>query len=371
MTKVEGEKEKLIRTLLAVTSGKIFVEVERARLTRMLASMKEAENNVSEAAEVMQDVAVETFGAMAKTEKIDFILEQVRLCLDKKDYIRAQILAKKIAPRALTSEEVTKDSQVTGQAAMDAGADGTYHVVPPAEGTPSLPELRVRYYELMIRYYSYKADYLECCRCYRAISEDKEVQADEAKWRPVLIKTSWFVVLSKAGPEQQSLLTLTSADKRLDEMPLYRRLLSRFTTKEVIDWQEFVAECGAEIDAQESIFGAGLEESAGEARRKDLRDRVVEHNVIVISLYYTRISIGRLASLLGLNEVEAEKHLSEMVVSKAVSAKIDRPKAIITFTGGGGSNDELNGWAGNISKLLALVETSNHRLLKDMQAAKA
>lgn len=30
----------------------------------------------------------ETFGAMAKTEKIAFILEQVRLCLDRKDYVR-------------------------------------------------------------------------------------------------------------------------------------------------------------------------------------------------------------------------------------------------------------------------------------------
>ena len=127
----------------------------------------------------------------------------------------------------------------------------------------------------------------------------------------------------------------------------------------------------AEMDAQESIFGAGLEEAAGEARRRDLRDRVVEHNVIVIAMYYTRITVARLASLLGLGEAEAEAHLSEMVVSKAVSAKIDRPKAVVTFTGGGGADDLLNGWAGNISKLLALVETSNHRLLKDLQAAKA
>jgi 26S proteasome regulatory subunit N5 len=36
----------------------------------------------------MQEVAVETFGAMAKTEKIDFVLEQVRLCLDKGDFVR-------------------------------------------------------------------------------------------------------------------------------------------------------------------------------------------------------------------------------------------------------------------------------------------
>lgn len=32
----------------------------------------------------------ETFGAMAKTEKIAYILEQVRLCLDRKDFVRAQ-----------------------------------------------------------------------------------------------------------------------------------------------------------------------------------------------------------------------------------------------------------------------------------------
>ena len=30
----------------------------------------------------------ETYGAMAKTEKVAFILEQVRLCLARKDYVR-------------------------------------------------------------------------------------------------------------------------------------------------------------------------------------------------------------------------------------------------------------------------------------------
>lgn len=42
---------------------------------------------------------VETFGAMAKTEKVAFILEQVRLCLDKKDFVRASILSKKVSSR--------------------------------------------------------------------------------------------------------------------------------------------------------------------------------------------------------------------------------------------------------------------------------
>lgn len=34
---------------------------------------------------------------MEKNEKVDFILEQMRLCLAKKDYIRAQIISNKIS----------------------------------------------------------------------------------------------------------------------------------------------------------------------------------------------------------------------------------------------------------------------------------
>lgn len=72
----EETKVKLIKSLLSVTEGKIFVEIERARLTRKLAAIKEANGEISEAADILQEVAVETYGAMAKTEKIAFILEQ-------------------------------------------------------------------------------------------------------------------------------------------------------------------------------------------------------------------------------------------------------------------------------------------------------
>lgn len=36
----------------------IFVEIERARLTRRLAMMQEAEGNIKDAAETLQEVAV-------------------------------------------------------------------------------------------------------------------------------------------------------------------------------------------------------------------------------------------------------------------------------------------------------------------------
>ena len=41
-----------------MTEGKIYIEIERARLTKRLARIKEDEGNVDEAADVLQEVAV-------------------------------------------------------------------------------------------------------------------------------------------------------------------------------------------------------------------------------------------------------------------------------------------------------------------------
>ena len=113
----KATKISLIKTLQGVTEGKIFVEIERARLTRRLAAIQEADGQVAEAADTMQEVPVETFGAMAKAEKIAFILEQVRLCLAKKDYMRAQILSRKISPKAFVIR--------SGEGKGEIGIEGT------------------------------------------------------------------------------------------------------------------------------------------------------------------------------------------------------------------------------------------------------
>merc|ERR1719452_355364 len=90
---------KLIDTLRTVTAGKIYVENERARLTHRLAKIHEKDDNVAEAAKLMQELQVETYGSMERTEKVELILEQMRLCLITKDFIRTQIISKKISTR--------------------------------------------------------------------------------------------------------------------------------------------------------------------------------------------------------------------------------------------------------------------------------
>ncbi len=39
---------------------------------------------------------VETYGSMDKQEKVEYILEQVRLCLEKGDFVRGAIVSKKL-----------------------------------------------------------------------------------------------------------------------------------------------------------------------------------------------------------------------------------------------------------------------------------
>ncbi|GMH03892.1 hypothetical protein Nepgr_005731 [Nepenthes gracilis] len=349
---------ELTKTLNSVSAGKIYVEIERARLTKKLAKIKEEQGQIAEAADLMQEIAVETFGAMAKTEKIAFILEQVRLCLDRQDYVRAQILSRKISPRVFdadTSKEKKKPKE--GENIVEEAPDDI----------PSMPELKHIYYELMIRYYSHHNDYLEICRCFMAIYEIPSVRENQEQWIPVLRKICWYLVLSPHGPMQSSLLNSTLEDKNLSEIPLFKSLLKQLVTMEVIQWTAFWEAYKDEFGNEKNLLGGSLVDKAAE----DLRQRIIEHNILVVSNYYSRITLKRLADLLCLGIQEAEKHLSEMVVSKALVAKIDRPMGVVCFQVAKDSNEILNSWAMNLEKLLDLVEKSCHQIHKETMVNKA
>lgn len=63
--------------------------------------MKEEDGELRQAADVILDVQVETYGSMQKEEKLDYIMYQMRLVLDLKDFVRTQIIMKKIQRRNL------------------------------------------------------------------------------------------------------------------------------------------------------------------------------------------------------------------------------------------------------------------------------
>ncbi|MBA0600833.1 hypothetical protein Gorai_004029 [Gossypium raimondii] len=295
---------------------------------------------------------------MAKTEKIAFILEQVRLCLDRQDYVRAQILSRKISPRVFdidSSKEKKKPKE------------GDNVVEEPPADIPSLLELKRIYYELMIRYYFHNNDYLEICRCYKAIYEIPSIRENPSQWIPVLRKICWYLILAPHDPMQSSLLNSMLEDKNLSEIPKFRLLLKQLVTMEVIQWTSLWNSYKDEFENEKNMLGGSLGDKAAE----DLKQRIIEHNILVVSRYYSRITLKRLAELLCLTVEEAEKHLSEMVVSKALVAKIDWPMGIVCFQVAKDSNEILNSWAVNLEKLLDLVEKSCHQIHKETMVHKA
>ena len=198
----------------------IYVEIERARLIRKLAKIKEDQGLINEAAELMQEIAVSvvtyiifipstsyhfhvctlfcvwsTCGAagwniwcdgknwkdsfysrasmfcvfpsefcflvcflgsycrfyhwnLTVADWVDFwicSIFQVRLCLDRQDYVRAQILSRKISPRVFDVDPSKEKKPKEGDAVVEEA---------PAD-IPSLLELKRIYYELMIRWVIY------------------------------------------------------------------------------------------------------------------------------------------------------------------------------------------------------------------------
>lgn len=127
-------KIELIKSLIAVCEGKIFVEGESAHLQFILAKIYENQGKILEACEAIQDVHVETFGSLSKTEKGNYILEQIRLNLLQKDYIRTAIHSRKMNLKMLEEEGFEK--------------------------------IKIQYYTMQIEFYTYEKNVWEICQAY-------------------------------------------------------------------------------------------------------------------------------------------------------------------------------------------------------------
>lgn len=331
-------KLELITTLNEVTDGKIFVEVEKARLTKMLAEIKEKEGDVEGAAELLQEVQVETFTAMERREKTEYILEQMRLVITKKDYIRTQIISKKLNPKLLEADD--------------------------------FQDLKIRYYEFMVRYWLHEEKFLDVSKSYHCIFKTASIQADESKWKACLTNHALYLIMAPYDNEQADMMNKLSTMevKKLEKIPAFQGLVKLFLTNELATWP-LAAE--AEIKAHEAFQDKPFD--GGPARWDTLRKRVTQHNIKVISEMYDQIHTKRFCELIGVDDKVAEKELSEMVTSKFVQAKIDRPGGSIKFGAKQTYTDHLNGWSGSIGKLLDHVETVCHLIQKEqmVHAARA
>lgn len=183
-------RNRLVLALRDISNGKLYLERERAVLTRALATIRESEGNVVEAAKILQEVHVETYGSLSKRDKVEFILEQLRLTLVTRDYVRAAIVASKISPKHLHEE--------------------------------TMQQHKLRFYTLMTSYHIHIQDALALAQDYHAMYSTPSVLQDEVQWKQMLQSAAIFLVLAPYTNEQQDLLHKVALDPNLEHLEAIR-----------------------------------------------------------------------------------------------------------------------------------------------------
>ena len=181
----KSTRDQLVVVLRDLTDGKIFLERPRAQLTRALATIEEERGDIAQAATVLQQVHVETYGSLSKREKVEFILEQMRLTLAAQDFVRAAIVANKVSRKHLQE----------------------------------MPDYKVQFFRLQAIFHRHEKNAFELAKDYHAIYNTPQILEDEKLWMEALQATVLFLALSPYGNEQQDMMNIVAKDLNLEKLP--------------------------------------------------------------------------------------------------------------------------------------------------------
>lgn len=146
-------------------------------MTRILSNLKKEQGDVKAARDILCELQVETFGSMAQREKTEFILEQVKLCIDCEDWTQAGILSRKIGTKYFarkptrTPEQIEKDRKDAEEREKKRSADD-----PPVEPEDDVTDLKLEYYGQQVQLARQESKYLEACKHYRQVLDTQKVE---------------------------------------------------------------------------------------------------------------------------------------------------------------------------------------------------
>ena len=327
-------KMKYVKCLREVCEKKIYLEVEYARCVLMIVKNEETQANIEEAARILQDVQVETYGSMDHREKVEFILYQMKIMVKKADMIRLLIVSRKVTDKTFKKENIE--------------------------------DLRAQYYALLSIYTRSEQDYIESARCMKSILDSTLKNVPELVNLPkvnefgfsldtdkVFASLVYFTTISEHSEQKTKLLNEinTTFLTQLEKNPTLLRLVRGLLSKELINtdieaWQASTGE----------IFQPSYEHSSD--HRANFKKQLVQHNVIVCSQYYDRVRLTRLAQLSTITTEELEEETCYLINADIVKGKIDRVEGIVVFHRQRPDDEILDDWVNDVNSLLDLVNNT-------------
>ena len=344
------DSSELLNTIIRVTEGKIFVEYEYSQAIRKMTEIYLMDNNIEEAAKLIQDVQIEAFGSLESDYKIDYILFQMQVLIEKGDYIRTLIVSNKIKRNHLDDEGIEL--------------------------------LKIRFFRLMILYYVHEKKYLEASKCYKILYDfvksinDKliEVEKDHKEIKPKIIDN--YIKVKK----ENDLVNL------FENYVLYLSICPpELETKNMLN--ELILKYKKELDINKNILYIVEKRLSDEiiliddnlfSRYKDFeifkknadllklfRKYWIQHDLSLFEKFFGKIHIERISQMTKVPNDEIESELADMVVNNYIFARINRIEKIVNFRKKTDHHDVLDNFNYDMDNMLKKIEETCHLINKE------
>ena len=340
----------LLETIIKVTEGKIFVEFEYSQAIRKMTEIHLMNNQIDEAAKLIQDVQIEAFGSLESDYKIDYILFQMQVLLEKGDYIRTLIVSNKIKREHLNDEGIELS--------------------------------KIRFFNLMIRYHIHEKQFLDVSKCYKILYDfvkeinDKLVQIEkEGKEIKPKVLENYIKVKKDNNLEllfQNYVLFLAICPPELEMKNMLNELKIKYKKQLDIDKNIlYIVEKRLSDDIiiiNDNLFQKFLKYEIF-VKNPDLiklfRKYWVQHDLSLFEKFFSQIHIERICQMTLAPVEEIETELADMVINNYIFAKINRIEKIVNFRKKTDHHDVLDNFNYDMDNMLKKIEETCHLINKE------
>ena len=344
------DSSDLLNTIIKVTEGKIFVEYEYSQAIKKMTEIHQRNKEIEEAAKLIQDVQIEAFGSLESDYKIDYILFQMEVLIEKGDFIRTLIVSNKIKRNHLDDEGIEL--------------------------------LKIRFFKLMILYYIHEKKYIEVSKCYKTLydfvkSINDSLDEVEKKNKELKPKVLENYIQAKKENDLQKLfenyvLFLAICPPELEARNMLNELLIKY--KKELDKNKnilFIVEkrLSDEIILIDNTLFNKFRNFEIFKENPELiklfRKYWIQHDLSLFEKFFAQIHIKRISemTLVPIDEIETE--IADMVVNNYIYARINRIEKIVNFREKTDHHDVLDNFNYDMDNMLKKIEETFHLINKE------
>ena len=348
--KHEKDSRDLLQTIIKVTEGKIFVEYEYSQAIRKMTEIYLMNNQFDEAAKLIQDVQIEAFGSLENIYKVEYILFQMQVLLEKGDYIRTLIVSNKVKRNHLDDE--------------------------------GFELLKIRFFNLMIRYYYHEKKFLEVSKCYKTLFDfvkmlnEKliDIEKKNIETKPKIIDN--YIVVTKENDLKKLfenyVLFLAICPPELETKNMFNELKLQYKIQ--LDWDKNISyivdkRLSDDIILIDNNLFNKFKDYEIFKKDQDLiklfRKYWIQHNLSIFEKFYSKINLKRICDMTLTQEDEVESELADMVVNNYLFAKINRIEKIVNFRQKTDYHNVLDDFNYDMNNLMKKIEETCHLINKE------